>query len=88
MEEILRCFIKDDQPDMNRQIEFIIKQLNSGTVSPIFPENRVKRMFWQKCVIYLLHVLNFPFIKLYNYVNFGKEFRSFNNIVNLKVCRN
>ena len=29
MEEILRCFIKDDQPDMNRQIEFIIKQLNS-----------------------------------------------------------
>lgn len=45
MEEILRCFIKDDQPDMNRQIEFIIKQLNSGTVSPIFPENRVKRMF-------------------------------------------
>ncbi|XP_070206973.1 lisH domain-containing protein ARMC9-like isoform X2 [Littorina saxatilis] len=30
MEEILRCFIKDDQPDMNRQIEFIIKQLNSS----------------------------------------------------------
>ncbi|PVD35296.1 hypothetical protein C0Q70_02256 [Pomacea canaliculata] len=30
MEEILRCFIKDDQPDMNRQIEFIIKQLNSN----------------------------------------------------------
>ncbi|XP_062594283.1 lisH domain-containing protein ARMC9-like isoform X1 [Saccostrea cucullata] len=30
MEEILRCFIKDDQPDMNRQIEFIIKQLNSA----------------------------------------------------------
>lgn len=29
MEEILRCFIKEDQPDMNRQIEFIIKQLNS-----------------------------------------------------------
>ena len=29
MEEILRCFIKDGQPDMNRQIEFIIKQLNS-----------------------------------------------------------
>ncbi|XP_064610280.1 lisH domain-containing protein ARMC9-like isoform X2 [Liolophura sinensis] len=29
MEEILKCFIKDDQPDMNRQIEFIIKQLNS-----------------------------------------------------------
>lgn len=32
MEEILRCFIKDDQPDMNRQIEFIIKQLNSTEV--------------------------------------------------------
>ncbi|KAK3104927.1 hypothetical protein FSP39_013356 [Pinctada imbricata] len=30
MEEILRCFIKEDQPDMNRQIEFIIKQLNSA----------------------------------------------------------
>lgn len=29
MEEILRCFLKDEQPDMNRQIEFIIKQLNS-----------------------------------------------------------
>ena len=33
MEEILRCFIKDDQPDMNRQIEFIIKQLNSGMLN-------------------------------------------------------
>ncbi|KAK6177323.1 hypothetical protein SNE40_015447 [Patella caerulea] len=30
MEAILKCFIKDDQPDMNRQIEFIIKQLNSN----------------------------------------------------------
>ncbi|KAL8583522.1 hypothetical protein ACOMHN_054838 [Nucella lapillus] len=30
MEEILRCFIKDGQADMNRQIEFIIKQLNSN----------------------------------------------------------
>ncbi|XP_046564710.1 lisH domain-containing protein ARMC9-like [Haliotis rubra] len=30
MEEILRCFIKDGQQDMNRQIEFIIKQLNSN----------------------------------------------------------
>jgi len=30
MEDILRCFIKDGQADMNRQIEFIIKQLNSG----------------------------------------------------------
>ena len=30
MEEILRCFVKEDQHDMNRQIEFIIKQLNSS----------------------------------------------------------
>ncbi|CAL1530183.1 unnamed protein product [Lymnaea stagnalis] len=30
MEEILKCFIKKDQPDMNRQVEFIIKQLNSN----------------------------------------------------------
>ncbi|KAK2175425.1 hypothetical protein NP493_733g00009 [Ridgeia piscesae] len=30
MEEILCCFVKEDQPDMNRQIEFIIKQLNSS----------------------------------------------------------
>ena len=30
MEEILCCFVKEDQPDMNRQIEFIVKQLNSS----------------------------------------------------------
>ncbi|XP_059167158.1 lisH domain-containing protein ARMC9-like [Physella acuta] len=30
MEEILKCFLKDKEPDMNRQIEFIIKQLNSS----------------------------------------------------------
>ena len=30
MEEILECFLKDDNPDMTRQIQFIIKQLNSG----------------------------------------------------------
>ncbi|XP_072030947.1 lisH domain-containing protein ARMC9-like isoform X2 [Amphiura filiformis] len=33
MEEILKCFIKDDTPEMNRQIHFIIKQLNSDVVS-------------------------------------------------------
>ncbi|ESO95759.1 hypothetical protein LOTGIDRAFT_214855 [Lottia gigantea] len=33
MEDILKCFIKEDQPDMNRQIEFIIKQLNSNEVA-------------------------------------------------------
>lgn len=30
MEEILRCFIKEGNAEMIRQIEFIIKQLNSG----------------------------------------------------------
>ncbi|CAI9532262.1 unnamed protein product [Staurois parvus] len=29
MQEILRCFIKEGNTDMNRQIEFIIRQLNS-----------------------------------------------------------
>ncbi|KAM5164049.1 lisH domain-containing protein ARMC9 isoform 2-T3 [Mantella aurantiaca] len=29
MQEILRCFIKEGNADMNRQIEFIIRQLNS-----------------------------------------------------------
>lgn len=29
MEEILQCFLKDDNPDMTRQIQFIIKQLNT-----------------------------------------------------------
>ncbi|XP_029356591.1 lisH domain-containing protein ARMC9 isoform X4 [Echeneis naucrates] len=30
VEEILRCYSKEQNPDLNRQIEFIIKQLNSG----------------------------------------------------------
>lgn len=30
MEDILRCFIKEGSAEMVRQIEFIIKQLNSG----------------------------------------------------------
>ncbi|XP_075058477.1 lisH domain-containing protein ARMC9 isoform X2 [Mixophyes fleayi] len=29
MQEILRCFVKEGNTDMNRQIEFIIRQLNS-----------------------------------------------------------
>uniref|UniRef100_A0A3Q3W9I9 LisH domain-containing protein ARMC9 n=1 Tax=Mola mola TaxID=94237 RepID=A0A3Q3W9I9_MOLML len=29
VEEILRCYSNEDNPDLNRQIEFIIKQLNS-----------------------------------------------------------
>ncbi|XP_063965365.1 lisH domain-containing protein ARMC9-like isoform X3 [Lytechinus pictus] len=32
MEEILKCFIKEDTPEMNRQIHFIIKQLNSDVI--------------------------------------------------------
>ncbi|XP_023258468.1 lisH domain-containing protein ARMC9 isoform X2 [Seriola lalandi dorsalis] len=30
VEEILRCYSKEENPDLNRQIEFIIKQLNSA----------------------------------------------------------
>lgn len=30
MEDILRCFMKEGNAEMIRQIEFIIKQLNSG----------------------------------------------------------
>ncbi|XP_032381628.1 lisH domain-containing protein ARMC9 isoform X2 [Etheostoma spectabile] len=30
VEEILHCYSKEDNPDLNRQIEFIIKQLNSA----------------------------------------------------------
>ena len=30
IEEILRCYNKEENPDLNRQIEFIIKQLNSS----------------------------------------------------------
>ncbi|XP_041095701.1 lisH domain-containing protein ARMC9-like [Polyodon spathula] len=33
MEELLRCFSKEGNSEMNRQIEFIIKQLNSEEVS-------------------------------------------------------
>lgn len=35
VEEILRCYSKDENPDLNRQIQFIIKQLNSGQWSQI-----------------------------------------------------
>ncbi|XP_031615177.1 lisH domain-containing protein ARMC9 isoform X3 [Oreochromis aureus] len=30
VEEILRCYIREENPNLNRQIEFIIKQLNSA----------------------------------------------------------
>uniref|UniRef100_A0A3P8XKD3 LisH domain-containing protein ARMC9 n=1 Tax=Esox lucius TaxID=8010 RepID=A0A3P8XKD3_ESOLU len=32
MEEILGCYSREENPELNRQIEFIIKQLNSGEV--------------------------------------------------------
>lgn len=31
LEEILRCYMKEENAELNRQMEFIIKQLNSGT---------------------------------------------------------
>ncbi|XP_054458520.1 lisH domain-containing protein ARMC9 isoform X2 [Anoplopoma fimbria] len=34
VEEILRCYSKEENPDLNRQIEFIIKQLNSDEEGP------------------------------------------------------
>lgn len=72
---------------MNRQIEFIIKQLNSGTVSPISIKQSKMDVLTKMRNIFT-PCIELPFIKLYNYVNFGKECRSFNNIVNFKVCRN
>ena len=33
MEEILECFLNDENPDMTRQIQFIIRQLNTGLVN-------------------------------------------------------
>lgn len=33
MEEILRCFLKEGNAEMIRQIEFIIKQLYSGQMN-------------------------------------------------------
>ncbi|XP_023675717.2 lisH domain-containing protein ARMC9 isoform X4 [Paramormyrops kingsleyae] len=39
LEEILRCYAKEGNPELSRQIEFIIKQLNSGEVSEDGPES-------------------------------------------------
>lgn len=56
MEEILRCFVKDGQADMNRQIEFIIKQLNSSA----FP-SFTSRIYWQPAIASETHVFKrFP----------------------------
>ena len=52
----MRCFIKDDQPDMNRQIEFIIKQLNSSK----------KCMHMGVCTkyMYCTYLCNYPCVKI------------------------
>uniref|UniRef100_A0A8C6S419 LisH domain-containing protein ARMC9 n=1 Tax=Neogobius melanostomus TaxID=47308 RepID=A0A8C6S419_9GOBI len=34
VEEILWCYCKDDDPDLNRQIQFIVKQLNEDLMEP------------------------------------------------------
>ncbi|XP_072516635.1 lisH domain-containing protein ARMC9 isoform X2 [Salminus brasiliensis] len=39
MEEILQCYTKEENPELNRQIEFIIKQLNSVEVPQDEPES-------------------------------------------------
>ncbi|KAL1023357.1 hypothetical protein UPYG_G00039680 [Umbra pygmaea] len=39
MEEILGCYSREENPELNRQIEFIIKQLNSGEVAEEGPES-------------------------------------------------
>ncbi|XP_050950853.1 lisH domain-containing protein ARMC9 isoform X3 [Labeo rohita] len=39
MEEILRCYSKEENPELNRQIEFIIKQLNSADIPELEPES-------------------------------------------------
>ncbi|KAM6962455.1 lisH domain-containing protein ARMC9 [Aplochiton taeniatus] len=39
VEEILCCYLKEENPELNRQIEFIIKQLNSGEVTDEGPES-------------------------------------------------
>ncbi|KAL2089781.1 hypothetical protein ACEWY4_014469 [Coilia grayii] len=39
MEEILCCYSKEENPELNRQIEFIIKQLNSGDALDEGPES-------------------------------------------------
>ncbi|KAF4097978.1 hypothetical protein G5714_021986 [Onychostoma macrolepis] len=39
MEEILRCYSKEENPELNRQIEFIIKQLNSADIPEHEPES-------------------------------------------------
>uniref|UniRef100_A0AAY4EXE2 LisH domain-containing protein ARMC9 n=1 Tax=Denticeps clupeoides TaxID=299321 RepID=A0AAY4EXE2_9TELE len=40
MEEILHCYSKEENPELNRQIEFIIKQLNSGQTNTVTEDER------------------------------------------------
>ncbi len=42
MEEILRCYSKEENPELNRQIEFIIKQLKSGKTKSSKKKNHLK----------------------------------------------
>ncbi|XP_058257570.1 lisH domain-containing protein ARMC9 isoform X1 [Hemibagrus wyckioides] len=39
LEEILRCYMKEENPELNRQMEFIIKQLNSEDTPKDEPES-------------------------------------------------
>ena len=61
MEDILRCFLKEGQPDMNRQIEFIIKQLNSGKI-----------LFLKRCIIIKSEINCFQICFFYHAENYAK----------------
>ena len=59
MEEILECFLKDDNPDMTRQIQFIIKQLNTGGIvivhhCPDFPVFKSLIGLFIICILWLI----------------------------------
>ena len=58
MEEILNCFVKDDQPDMNRQIKFIIKQLNSGEY-----QTSCHRLIFPPCPTFINRLISWLFPK-------------------------
>ena len=49
MEEILNCFLKDDNPDMTRQIQFIIQQLNSGNSN----DDAISIVIYVSCLIHV-----------------------------------
>uniref|UniRef100_A0A3P8WB99 LisH domain-containing protein ARMC9 n=1 Tax=Cynoglossus semilaevis TaxID=244447 RepID=A0A3P8WB99_CYNSE len=47
VEEILRCYSKEGNPDLKRQIEFIIKQLNSGKIEDLMESDLDKEEILQ-----------------------------------------